>query len=239
MSKRRLISLDIVDTDAFLDMPQTAQNLYFHLNTRADDDGFVANPKKIIRMIGSQEDDMKLLVAKKFIIAFESGICVIKHWRINNSIRKDRYEETKYVQEKDCLFIRNNGAYTLTHDSNAVPVPRGHFIIEGLFDEKRLGEPLVNQRLPQDKVSKDKLSKNNINISKKEKPKKHKYGSFKNVLLTEKEYQRILDDGLGSMIDVFSEGLEMKGYKYKNHNLAIRNWAKNQRQPKGKTVTVI
>jgi len=104
MANRRMFSMKIVDTDAFLDMPQTTQLLYFHLAMRADDDGFVANPKKIIRMIGSQGDDFKVLSAKKFIIPFDSGICVIKHWKIHNYIQSDRYTPTQWINEKKQLI---------------------------------------------------------------------------------------------------------------------------------------
>ncbi len=107
-----MFSLKIVDTDAFLEMPQTSQLLYFHLSMRADDDGFVANPKKIMRAVGSQEDDYKVLLARRFIISFESGVCVIKHWRIHNYIQIDRYSETHYQEEKNTLEIKENGAYT-------------------------------------------------------------------------------------------------------------------------------
>lgn len=134
MAQRRMISLEVVDTDAFLDMPQSSQLLYFHLSVRADDDGFVANPKKIARTLGANLDDMKVLITKKFIIAFEDGVCVIKHWRINNFIRKDLYKETKYLNLKQTLFIRPNGAYTLTDDGNAVPIPQGHFQLESVND---------------------------------------------------------------------------------------------------------
>lgn len=126
-----MISLDIIDTDAFLDMPQSSQLLYFHLNSRADDDGFVANPKRIMRDIGSQVDDLKILATKKFIIVFDDGVCVIKHWRINNFIRKDIYKPTKYINWKKTLFIRNTGAYTLTKDG-AIKVPEKHFNLEDI-----------------------------------------------------------------------------------------------------------
>lgn len=122
MAQRRMISLEVVDTDAFLDMPISSQVLYFHLNARADDDGFVANPKKIARMLGTGTDDLKVLMSKKFVIAFEEGVCVIKHWRINNFIRKDIYTETKYIDLKKSLFIRPNGAYTQTDDERAAPL---------------------------------------------------------------------------------------------------------------------
>jgi len=107
-----MFSLQIVDTDAFLDMPLSSHALYFHLSMRADDDGFVSNPKKIMKSIGCQDDDFKILSAKRFILGFESGIIVIKHWRLNNYIRKDRYEKTAYLKEKKMLKIKENGAYT-------------------------------------------------------------------------------------------------------------------------------
>lgn len=113
MANRRMFSLKIVDTDAFLDMPPTSQLLYFHLAMRADDDGFVSNPKKIMRAIGSNDDDLKVLLAKSFIIPFESGVCVIKHWRINNYIQNDRYSPTGYLKEKKQLKIKENGSYSL------------------------------------------------------------------------------------------------------------------------------
>lgn len=100
-----MFSDKIVDTDSFLDMGQGAQLLYFHLCMRADDDGFVSNPKKIMRMIGAQDDDLKVLLAKRFIIQFESGVCVIKHWLIHNLIRSDRYNETQWVKEKKLLVV--------------------------------------------------------------------------------------------------------------------------------------
>lgn len=125
-----MTSLEVIDTDAFLDMPMSSQLLYFHLNARADDDGFVANPKKILRTLGGSSDDYKVLVAKKFLIEFEDGVCVIKHWRINNFIRKDIYKETKYLDLKRSLFIRSNGAYTLNDDGQAIPVPNGHYKLE-------------------------------------------------------------------------------------------------------------
>ena len=113
MAERRMFAKTIIDSDAFLDMPLSTQALYFHLNMRADDDGFVNNPKKIQRLIGCSDDDLKLLAAKSFIIPFESGVVVIKHWRINNYIQKDRYHETNYQDEKALLHIKGNNAYTL------------------------------------------------------------------------------------------------------------------------------
>jgi hypothetical protein len=107
-----MFSLLIVDSDAFLDMPQSSQLLYFHLSMRGDDDGFVSSPKKIIRMIGACENDLSILLSKRFLLNFESGVVVIKHWRINNYIQKDRYSETKYLEEKGKLVVKENGSYT-------------------------------------------------------------------------------------------------------------------------------
>jgi hypothetical protein len=95
MAEKRMFAKTIIDSDAFLEMPQSTQLLYFHLAMRADDDGFVNNIKSIMRNIGCKEDDAKVLIAKRFIIPFESGVVVIKHWRIHNYIQKDRYKQTK------------------------------------------------------------------------------------------------------------------------------------------------
>jgi hypothetical protein len=107
-----MFSMKIVDSDAFLDMPQSSQNLYFHLAMRADDEGFIGNPKKIVRMTGASDDDYKILIAKRFVLVFPSGICVIKHWFIHNYIAKDRYNETVYTDEKSLINTKENGAYT-------------------------------------------------------------------------------------------------------------------------------
>ncbi|MCR3759194.1 phage replication initiation protein [Clostridium felsineum] len=120
MAQRRMFSLKIIDTDLFLDMPVTARLLYYDLSMRADDDGFVSSPKKIQRMIGCSDDDLKLLMAKQFIIPFSNGICVIKHWRIHNYIRADRHVDTIYKEEKEQL-IENDGAYELACQPNVIP----------------------------------------------------------------------------------------------------------------------
>lgn len=112
MAERRMFAKTIVTSDAFLDMPASTRCLYFLLGMVADDDGFVNNPKSIMRQAGSTTDDMNLLIAKRFILTFQSGVVVIKHWRIHNLIQKDRYKETKYLEEKSELNIDSNGAYT-------------------------------------------------------------------------------------------------------------------------------
>ena len=107
-----MMSKKIVDSDAFMDMPLSAQALYFHLLMRADDDGFVGNPRKVMKMINANDDDYKLLVVKRFILQFQSGICVIKHWLLHNCIQKDRYAKSQYVEEWKLIKITENKAYT-------------------------------------------------------------------------------------------------------------------------------
>lgn len=112
MAERRMFAKTIVLSDAFLDMPLSARCLYFTLGMLADDDGFVNNPKSIMRQAGASIDDMNLLIGKRFILTFDSGIIVIKHWRIHNYIQKDRYKESKYIEEKATLMVDEKGAYT-------------------------------------------------------------------------------------------------------------------------------
>ena len=116
MAEKRMFTMKICDSDAFLDMPHSSQNLYFHLNLRADDDGFLGNPKRIQRLINASEDDLKLLLTKRFILAFESGVIVIKHWRMHNTIQGDRYKATTYQDELSALVLKKNKSYKLTND---------------------------------------------------------------------------------------------------------------------------
>lgn len=139
MGERRMFAKTIVLSDAFLDMPMSARCLYFTLGMMADDDGFVNSPRSIMRQCGSSDDDMKLLIAKRFVIIFESGVIVIKHWRLHNYIQKDRYKPTQYVEEKSKLIEKENGVYSL--------------------DTKCIQN--VSKVDTQVKLSKDKLSKDN------------------------------------------------------------------------------
>ena len=150
MAERRMLTMKICDSDAFLDMPLSTQSLYFHLNMRADDDGFVNNPKKIQRMIGASEDDLKLLIVKRFIIAFESGVIVIKHWRMHNLLRKDRYNPTQYQEEFQQLQIKENGSYT-EHGNQLATT----------------WQPNGNQLATQDSIGKDSIGKDSIDNKRK------------------------------------------------------------------------
>lgn len=111
MAQRRMFSKDITEHDSFLEMPLSTQALYFHLGMQADDDGFVS-PNRIMRMIGCHSDDLKILVTKKFVLCFDDGIIVIKHWKMNNYLRPDRYKKTKHADKMALLKEKDNGAYS-------------------------------------------------------------------------------------------------------------------------------
>lgn len=151
MAGKRMIRLDVIDTDAFLEMPLSTQALYFHLNFRADDDGFIGNPKRILRTIGAQEDDLKLLIAKSFVIQFEDGVIVIKHWRMHNTLSAKRYHETKYLEHKDNLLLKKNGAYSLHEgkkidDSHLIEMSKRQ-VNKGILDDRQaIDESKTNKR---------------------------------------------------------------------------------------------
>ena len=203
----------IIDSDAFLDMPLSSQALYFHLSMRADDDGFINNPKKLQRMVGCADDDLKLLIAKNFIIPFESGVVVIKHWRIHNFIRTDRYKETVYKEEKAMLNTKENKAYTLNQ-------------VSGMS----LGIPDDNQMDTQIRLGKDSIDNKS---DKPTKPPRHKYGLYKNVLLSDEEMEKLkteFPNDYMDRIDRLSEYIESKGAKYKNHLATIRAWDRRDKE---------
>jgi len=157
MAERRMFAKTIIDSDAFLDMPLTSQALYFHLSMRADDDGFINNPKKIQRMIGCSDDDLKLLTAKRFIVGFDDGIIVIKHWRMHNYIRPDRYKPTVYQEELSQLVLKENKSYQKL-DANDLKVV-------GMTCGIPSAIPVVNQKAYQTdtqvRLGKDSIGKDN------------------------------------------------------------------------------
>lgn len=227
MAERRMFAKTIIDSDAFIDMPLSAQALYLHLSMRADDDGFVNNPKRIQRMIGAADDDMKLLIAKSFLIPFENGIVVIKHWKVHNYIRSDRYTPTVYQEEKNLLTVEKSRVYTVGIPSG---IPNGY-------------QMDTQYRLGKDRLGKDRLVES---IAADDTPSapaptktKHKYGEYNNVRLTDDEMSK-LNEELGAhmvtaCITFLDEYIEMKGYKAKSHYLAIKKWVVNavkERQPK-------
>lgn len=205
---------ELVSSDKFLDMPLSSQSLFFHLGINADDEGFISSPKRISRSIGCADDDMKILIAKNFIVPFESGVVVITDWNKHNQIRKDRFTPTIHQEEKQQLELI----------------------------EYQEVQPNGNQMATNGKPSIGKVSSVKSSLDKVKKDIRHKYGEYKNVLLTDKQLERIKKDFYNweSLIKELDEGIQLKGYKYKDHNLALRKWAKNKttstkiEAPKGK-----
>lgn len=150
MANKRMFSKQITESDAFLDMPISSQLLYFHLNMGADDDGFVANPKRIMRVVGVQDDDLKILLAKRFLLAFKSGVVVIKHWLLHNAVRKDMYQETQYLEEKKQLEIKENKVYTESRNES-VTNP-SHRIDKIRLDKDRLDKISISEQSSQGKL---------------------------------------------------------------------------------------
>ena len=168
MAQRRMFSKDIIKSDAFLDMPISTQLLYFHLGMEADDDGFLGNSKMIVRMIGSNEDDLKLLMVKRFILPFSTGVIVIKHWLIHNLIRADLYKETLYKKEKQTIGLNENGAYTELRDgvSEIRPVEAPNWLKIRRKELRTANVPQTVHRIGKDRIGKDIIGdKNPINES--------------------------------------------------------------------------
>ncbi|HGA0643171.1 TPA: DnaD domain-containing protein [Streptococcus agalactiae] len=128
MAQKRMFSNIITDTDRFLDMPASSQNLYFHLNMHADDDGFVDSPKRIMRNVGAGNDDMNVLLSKKFVLNFDSGLILIKDWKIHNVIRKDMYKPTVYTEEKSQIIVDDTKSYQF----------RNEYVPQNRLDKNRL-----------------------------------------------------------------------------------------------------
>ena len=211
MAERRMFAKTIIDSDAFLDMPTSTQALYFHLGMRADDDGFINNPKKIQRLVGGGDDDLKLLIAKKFIIPFESGIVVIKHWKLHNYIQSDRYKPTVYQEEKQQLATKDNKVYIIPESvDKSTMYPE--CVQDGNTGKVRLG-----------KVRLDKVSKEDI------------YGEFQNVKLTTEQYEKLIEKfpyDYQDRIEDLSIYMDSKGKTYKNHYATILNWSRMEEKGK-------
>lgn len=222
MANKRMFNVTVLDSDAFLDMPLSAQALYFHLNLRADDDGFIGNPKRIQRLVGASEDDLKLLIAKAFLIVFENGVVVVKHWRMHNAIRKDRYTITNYTDELKRLGMKENKSYTLNQNEMIERcIPCGNQMATN-------GLPSVIQTVATDiDIGLDIDKDIDIDLSKPKKPTKHKYGEYHHVLLDDNQYERLkklYGDSLDEHIRILDEYIETSGKKYKNHSIVIQKW---------------
>lgn len=204
MAQRRMFSLTVIDTDKFLEMPNSSQLLYFHLAMRADDDGFVSSPKKIQKMVNCSEDDLRILIAKQFVIPFDSGICVIRHWRIHNYIQSDRYHETQYLYEKSQIAQQDNGAYGRV-DTECIQ------IASNMDTQVRLGK----DRLELGKV----IYGNYVALTPDE------YNQ-----LTSEYGQAVVIDYIERLNGYIEQiGVKKANSKYKSHYAVIRNWYRNDK----------
>lgn len=159
MAERRMFAKSVVESDPFMDMPAEAQALYFHLNMAADDDGFCDNPRSVMRSCGASNDSMKILIAKKFVLTFDKNdgfVVVVKHWRLNNYIRKDTYHETKYKEFMRELYFDENQSYSTNPGDGHVPC----------FPES-LPEPVTNpSRTRDDPLTQDRIGKSKDSVGK-------------------------------------------------------------------------
>lgn len=235
MAEKRMFSKTIVSGDDFTELPFSTQALYLQLSMEADDDGFVNNAKKIMRTIRVTKKDMDRLVSKGYIIPFDSGIYAIRHWRINNYIRKDRYTPTIYLSEMEQLEVDGSGAYK---ERLPIGIPKGTPSCNRLGAQKRIEENRVEEyresNAPAHARETGKGEGLCVGAEGAEKspaaiPTKLTFGEFGNVFLTDSEKIR-LDERYGSsvasaLIDNFSRRIKSKGYTYDDHYATILDWA--------------
>jgi len=227
MANRRMFAKTIIDSDAFLDMPPSTQVLYFHLAMRADDDGFINNPKTIMRIVGAKDDDIKLLVAKRFIIPFDSGVVVIKHWRIHNYIQTDRYTETKYIDEKNQLIINKKNGYSLKQIGLLDDENDNVYILD---TQVRLGKDRLE--LGKDRLE---LERDKNKATRFIKPTIDEIKTF----LNEQEYETDTDRYANRFYNFYeSNGWKVGKEKMKDWKAAIRGWLSRDNIKKKETVAV-
>lgn len=232
MADKRMFSVNVIDSDMFLDMPLTTQALYFHLAMRADDDGFVGNPKKILRMICASEDDLKVLLSKQFLIPFESGIVVIRHWKIHNYIRKDCYKSTIYTDEARQIQADDTGMYQRVPISNTLSLQDRNGCVT---DTLQVRNGTVSQ------ISIDKIREDKISIDKErereETPTRNRYGLYNNVILTDAELEQLALDypcDYKNMIENLSVYMKTHGKLYADHYAMICKWAREDQAKQNK-----
>ena len=216
MAERRMFAKSVVESDAFLDMPASAQALYFHLGMEADDEGFLNNPKRVQRSVGASPDDIKILIAKRFIIPFTSGVVVLRHWKVNNYIQKDRAKPTQCVDERSRIEIAENRQYELSTcmDTDCIQS------VSKMDSQYSIGKNRIEESREETPPS---------SKPKKEKEPKHRHGEYGNVLLTDSELSKLkteFPEDWERRIDRLSEYMASTGKSYKSHLATIRAWAR-------------
>ena len=221
MAERRMFTKKVTDDDNFMSLSSSAQALYLHLSMSADDDGFCNQVTISMFKAHASVQDLQALLEKRYIYQFENGVIVIKHWRMANALRKDRYTETVFKDELAQLKLKENGSYTWLPD----------------------GCQVVAERLPQDRLGKDRLEEDSIkdidsSPAKPTKKVRHKYGRYQNVLLDDEQLEKLKSEfpsDWEARIENLSEYIASTGKSYKNHLATIRSWARKDTQNPKKT----
>lgn len=216
MAEKRMFSRKVIESDAFMSLSQSAQNLYFHLSMNADDDGFIDNASGIMAQTKTGQKDIDALIENGFLLHVSKFVYVVVHWFINNNIQKDRFHPTLYKKEKDLLERTGN----IWQMNSGTP----------MYTESSMD---TENRLDQNRKEKDREGKKEI---------KNKYGEYQNVLLTDEEYRKLHEEypDADARIEELSGAISQYGYKYKSHYATIRNWARRKaEQPQQKTFSEI
>lgn len=221
MANKRMYTKDITDSDSFIELSSAAQALYFHLNQGADDDGFNNQVQNAMFKSHASTDDLRILMAKNYVIRFESGVIVIKHWRLHNTLRKDRYTPTNYQEELSMLGIKDNGVYTLGCQLVASRLPNGCPSI----DKNSVVESSV--------VEGNIVDVPDINAGNNPpKPVRHRYGRYQKVLLSDEDLAKLQEEfpDWEDRIERLDSYIAQSGKSYKSHLATIRNWARKDAQ---------
>jgi len=233
MAERRMFAKSIVLSDAFLDMPLSARCLYFTLGMLADDDGFVGSPKSIMRQCGASQDDMSILLQKRYVLGFESGVIVIKHWRMNNYLQNDRKKQTTYLDELSQLVIDQRGAYT---EKSEIGLEQIECTPSEPVNNAMYTECIQNVYTGKDRLGKDRLGKDSIEIARAREEEPIALGIYGNVYLTKGELDELIKQypkDYKDMIENLSSYMRSNGKIYADHFATLMRW-KHQDENKAK-----
>ncbi len=248
MAEKRMFAKSVITSDTFLDMSHSARNLYFFLSMFADDEGFVCNPKAIIRQCGCKPKDLEDLIKTCFIFRFDSGVIVIRHWKVNNNLQKDRCKETVCLAEKATLTENSCGVYEMAEASAS---KLDTIRIQDVSKMENECAPFGNNLDTQESLNKDIITNNRV-VEGSEEPKeesatsppkggthindlKHKYGEYRNVLLTDDELEKLKTEfptDWKQRIERLSEYMASLGKSYKNHYATICSWYRKEEKNK-------
>lgn len=211
MAEKRMLSKKVLDTDAFLDMPLSAQALYFHLVINADDEGFVGNPKRIRDYIGAAESDLDLLIEKRFVLMLKNSVAVIRHWKIHNTLRRDRSHPTVFTEEKSQLILQENGAYA-------------EMVTSGCAHGNQMS---TEDKIEEDRLREDKIEEVVTPADEERRPNRFRKPTIGEIVAYCSENDFKLD--APRFYDYYeSNGWRVGKTPMKDWQAAIRNWVRNE-----------